>query len=222
MTHITNSKNIISKRIVCAMLAAVMLICAFALTGCQEEISDGTDDTVSSDGASDSGIVGLDGYYLRTASEVQDGDVTVERNYIICLDEELTQAVGTMYAQYSETGELKHYEAVVGIVAIEKLLTYSTGNNGSYFTCVNYNNDNVVESSEWINTVTDPDTGVTTVYEGTLTYYESGVDHEFHEEQYVVEGDDRYLSCVTEREYDENGALASENITNYDEDGNEI
>lgn len=44
----------------------------------------------------------------------------------------------------------------------------------------------------------------------------------FHEEQYVVEGDDRYLSCVTEREYDENGALASENITNYDEDGNEI
>lgn len=203
------------KRILCALLIAVI---AISLAGCGEKIDDAEGDTPVN--SSDSEEIALEGYYLRLANEISDNGSVINRNYIVCQDEELTQAVGTLAATYDENGELEHYEAVIGVLSIEKLISYSVGDNGTFYTETSYDENGANDSSSWENIVTDPNTGITTEYIGTLSYYSSGIDHEFYEEQYITDGTERYLSCVTEREYSEDGSLASETVTNYDKDGN--
>ena len=205
-----------------AVLMAVSLVC---LCGCGSEPIDNelpVENDAGVEGFNTSYGVNLPGYYVRVVSNVSEGDKVVQRNFYVCTDEEMTKAVGTLSASYGEDEELTGYEAVIGVLAVEKLITYRVVDNGSFYSEINFGDGTVTESSSWKNIVIDSETGETITYKGTQSYYSDGSEHKFREEKYVSADGGEYLESVTEREYDESGKMISENITNYDEDGNEL
>ena len=206
-----------------AVLMAVSLVC---LCGCGSEPINNelpVENEVGVEGFNTSYGVSLPGYYVRVVSDVSEGDKVVQRNFYVCTDEEMTKAVGTLTASYGENEELTGYEAVIGVIAVEKLVTYSVVDGvSSFYSEINFSAEGITESSSWKNIVIDSDAGETATYIGTQSYYSDGSEHVYREEKYVSADGGEYLESVTEREYDESGKMISENITNYDKDGNEL
>ena len=205
-----------------ALLMAVSLVC---LCGCGSEPIDNElpiENEAGAEGFNTSYGVSLPGYYVRVVSDISEGGKVVQRNFYVCTDEELTKAVGTLTASYGEDEELTGYEAVIGVLAVEKMITYSVVDSGSFYSEISFSDEGVTESSSWNNVVADTETGETVTYKGTQSYYSDGSEHEYREEKYVSADGVEYLESVTEREYDESGKMISENITNYDKDGNKL
>ena len=138
-----------------AVLMAVSLVC---LCGCGSEPIDNelpVENEAGVEGFNTSYGVNLPGYYVRVVSNVSEGDKVVQRNFYVCTDEEMTKAVGTLSASYGEDEELTGYEAVIGVLAVEKLITYRVVDNGSFYSEINFGDGTVTESSSWKNIVID-------------------------------------------------------------------
>lgn len=163
--------------------------------------------------------IALDGYYIKLANEVTYENKVTEGNYYVCLDKACTQIVGSMTVAYNyPSEEMREYKAVIGIVATEKMISFSKTDNSSYYTCMCFDENQALSYGEWENVTIDSE-GVMTTSMGTVTYFANGVEKECHEEQYIGSVKDRYLSSVKDVIRNEDGSLVSENVTNYNEDG---
>lgn len=201
-----------SKALLCLISIVLLLL---ALCGCDDNSEGGNGQLGSHD------KIALDGYYIKLTNEVRNGDKVVEGNYYVCIDKACTQVVGSMTVAYdTSTGKMREYKAVIGIVSIEKMISFSKNDSSSYYSSMTFGENQAMSLGEWENVTIDPENGVMTTSLGNVTYFANGIEKDYHEEQYIGSGKKKYLACVIERVISENGSLVSENITNYDENGN--
>lgn len=185
------------------------------LCGCDENIGSNNSQLGSHD------KIALDGYYIKLSNEVTDGNVVVEGNYLVCLDRACTQVVGSMTVAYNhESGKMREYKAVIGIMTIEKMISFNKDDTSSYYTSMTLDDNQLLSAGEWENVTIDSESGVMNTSIGTVTYFTNGIEKEYHEEQYIGSGKSKYLASIIDRTIAENGSLVSETITNYDENGN--
>lgn len=188
--------------------AALSLLCLF---GC------GKDSQVQEPFGTRSDYKNLDGYYIGMANEVKnDSDITIEENYFIYSDEQMTKVVGTMTVDFDNEGNLKQYEALIGVINIEKLISFSAGDDGSeYYTVVSFNSDGIMTGSDWENIIFNQESSAWILYKGKEKYYKNGSVKSFYEEQYSKDGETDRLIQKTEREYSETGELTVDKSESY-------
>ena len=202
--------NIISllRRVLAASCALLTL---FSLFGCGSKASKNLYDDLR-----------LDGYYIKLANDVTDGELTVEENYYIFEDPEKTSLVGTMTVIYDQEQRPKQYMAIIGIFYTEKLISFQriTSDDGTdlyiSYTTQSYNEQSVLIEDSWENTTVDPDTGEVSTSKGVKTFYDSGKDKSVREDRYVGEGDSAKLVSTSIIERDEEGNITEQSVVNYD------
>lgn len=203
------------KRLLCLILIVISL--TSLLSGCGGKTPSGGQQTLS--GRAD--YTNLPGYYVRLANEIRnDDDVIIGKDYYVFLDEECTKLVGTMSVIFGEDGLLERYEAVIGIMGLEKLISYTCGSGSSYYSEIKFDRESgAMTESLWENIVVNPETKEESLYKGTATYHDNGKMYKSSEEQYDISGGEEILSSLKELEYSKEGDLVSEVITNYDKNG---
>lgn len=202
--------NIISllRRVLAASCALLTL---FSLFGCGSKASKNLYDELR-----------LDGYYIKLANDVTDGELTVEENYYIFEDPEKTRLVGTMTVIYDQEQRPKQYMAIIGIFYTEKLISFQriTSDDGTdlyiSYTTQSYNEQSVLIEDSWENTTVDPDTGEVSTSKGVKTFYDNGKDKSVREDRYVGEGDSAKLVSTSIIERDEEGNITEQSVVNYD------
>ena len=202
--------NIISllRRVLAASCALLTL---FSLFGCGSKASKNLYDELR-----------LDGYYIKLANDVTDGELTVEENYYIFEDPEKTSLVGTMTVIYDQEQRPKQYMAIIGIFYTEKLISFQriTSDDGTdlyiSYTTQSYNEQSVLIEDSWENTTVDPDTGEVSTSKGAKTFYDNGKDKSVREDRYVGEGDSAKLVSTSIIERDEEGNITEQSVVNYD------
>ena len=202
--------NIISllRRVLAASCALLTL---FSLFGCGSKASKNLSDELR-----------LDGYSIKLANDVTDGELTVEENYYIFEDPEKTSLVGTMTVIYDQEQRPKQYMAIIGIFYTEKLISFQriTSDDGTdlyiSYTTQSYNEQSVLIEDSWENTTVDPDTGEVSTSKGVKTFYDNGKDKSVREDRYVGEGDSAKLVSTSIIERDEEGNITEQSVVNYD------
>ncbi len=204
--------NTIKKLISLTLFAVMLLSVAMSFSGCGKEsaaLDYGTYDKLE-----------IDGYYLKTLNSVENEGVILETNYYVCTDKELTNAVGAMTARFDEDGGLSGYDAVVERSDGQSVISFSKLPESSNYTDTLYNKDyTALICTSWESISISWETEERFLSRGTVYYYSNGVESSYSEEQYYIQNGKEYLSCTVERKRNEDGSLASEKITNYDEDG---
>ena len=163
------------------------------------------------------------GDYFYTESyrvETEDGSAVTELGFDMYLtydeDSGYSSADGVLAVYYDDDGNFTGYEAYIGINPIRYTISYQVATNSTYFTALALDSSGAITGVLWDNTVTDTETGVTTYYTGSETYYDSGATERTYEEQYIV-GDDGILtiSQTTTKEYDEDGNTTTDETVTY-------
>ncbi len=202
----------LKKYISLSLIAAILISAALCFAGC------GKQDSALNFGSYDK--VEIDGYYLKTVSSVESEGVILETNYYVCTDEELTNAVGAMTARFDEDGGLVGYDAAITESEGQRVISFSKSEESSGYTDSMYAADySAILSTTWESISIKPAEKERYVSQGTLTYFPNGVEKVYSENQYITKNGKEYLSCAIERIRNEDGSLASEKITNYDENG---
>ncbi len=203
----------LKKYISLSLIAAILISAALCFAGCGEQDSEldfGSHDKLE-----------IDGYYLKTVNSVEDEGVILETNYYVCSDEELQNPVGTLTARFDEDGELLGYDAAISEDDKQRVISFSKSKESSGYTDSMYASDySAILSTAWESISIKWDEKERYVSTGMLTYFPNGVEKVYSENQYITKNGKEYLSCAIERLRNEDGSLASEKITNYDENGN--
>ncbi len=205
--------SILKRYVGVPLFAAVIISLVFCLAGCEE--GEGTLDFGSYD------RLEIDGFYLKAVSSVEDDDRVYETNYFVCTDKEMTNAAGTLTARFDEDGGLAGYDAVIAQSEGQRVISFSKSKESSSYSDSVYSDDYTsVISTSWESVYIKWDDKERFLSKGTVEYYSNGVEKTYSEEQYLTQNGKEYLSCKIERTRYEDGSLASETITDYDENGN--
>ncbi|MCD7823405.1 MAG: hypothetical protein LUG86_05235 [Oscillospiraceae bacterium] len=236
-------KNKKIRTLFCLLTALGVL---FAFSGCGDSSKTNSDTTTSSSGSSEtvesgtkSGAsditLGLgdgdtyisredytllgDYYYFESYRiETEDGVLTeLGLDMYLNYDEEnsYTDADGVL-AIYYEDGVMTGYEAYVGINPIRQTVSYQVATDSTYYTCICLDSDGNITEVVWENYVYNSETGVTTYYTGSETYYESAATERSYQEEYTVSDDGILtLSKTTTKEYDEDGNVTTNETVEY-------
>ena len=179
-------------KIICFALA---LTAALSLVACKKN---------KIDEAVDYGYV--EGYYSELAYETKSDGSTTEFIYLLCTDEELTNAVGKKVVNFDMQGNMTGYTITIGVKKIERLISYSCGENASYYSDITFDKDEKMTVASWENVETNTETGVTTKNIGVQEFYENG---KVKTETVEIYTNDK-LDSKTVKEYNEEGELVSE------------
>lgn len=132
----------------------------------------------------------------------------------------LANSVGTLTARFDEDGELAGYDAVIAQSDGQRVISFSKSRETSSYTDTLYASDySSIISTVWESIAIRWDSKERFLSKGGVDYYSNGVENSYSEEQYLVKDGKEYLSCTIERKRNEDGSLAAEKITNYDENG---
>ena len=102
----------------------------------------------------------------------------------------------------------------------QRVISFSKSRETSSYTDTLYASDySSIISTVWESIAIRWDSKERFLSKGGVDYYSNGVENSYSEEQYLVKNGKEYLSCTIERKRNEDGSLASEKITNYDENG---
>lgn len=196
-----------------ALLFAAVIISVICLAGC------GKDENQFDYGPHDK--LEIDGYYLRVMNSVESEGKVYETNYLVCTDEEMTNVSGNMTARFDEDGGLAGYDAVITQKNGQRVISFNKSRESSSYSDSLYSADySEIISTEWESISIKWDSMERFLSKGKVDYYANGFENNYTEEQYLTQNGVEYLSCRIERKRSEDGSLASETITNYDENGN--
>lgn len=184
----------IVNRILCI---AFVLILSLGLVACDKNK---IDETV------DHGYV--EGYYSELAYETQTDGTTTELIYVLCTDEELTDAIGKKVVNFDLDGNMTKYTITIGVNKIEQLTTFTQSETSSFFSDIVFDDNEKMAYASWENITTDPENGNIIKSTGSQEYFENGSVKTYHEEQYTNDA----LTQTVDREYSEAGELISETI----------
>ncbi len=204
--------NTLKKYISLSLFAVILMSVVLCFAGC------GKDEDLLNYGSYDR--LEIDGYYLKALNSVEDEGVVLETNYYVCSDKGLANSVGTLTARFDEDGELAGYDAVIAQSDGQRVISFSKSRETSSYTDTLYASDySSIISTVWESIAIRWDSKERFLSKGGVDYYSNGVENSYSEEQYLVKNGKEYLSCTIERKRNEDGSLASEKITNYDENG---
>lgn len=204
--------SIFKKYISLSLFAAVIISIALCLTGC------GKDEASLDYGSYDR--LEIDGYYLKAVNSVENEGVVLETNYYVCSDKELSNTVGNLTARFDEEGGLLGYDAVIAQSDGQRVISFSKSSESSGYTDSLYAKDySSIISTSWESIAIKWDTKERFLSKGKVVYYSNGIENNYSEEQYLIQNGKEYLSCTIERKLNEDGTLATEKITSYDENG---
>ena len=182
-------------------IAAALMITALLLAGCGE--------TVASTQVLDYGD--FEDYYSSLQYEVRNDDgVVTEQMYFLCTDPELTGIAGKKSVYFNgETGEMNRYTVTIGILAVERVYSYTKDDLGlTYYTEMFYDSGQVLKRGTWDNNYFDTE-GKTYRDTGEEVYYTDGKTVKtFHLEHY----EDGKLVETTDRTFDPHGEMTSETV----------
>ncbi len=225
-------------RMFLCILTALMVL--FAFSGCVDNSSDQDEEDILTESGTKSGSgdmsLGLgngdtyisrvdytllgDYYYLESYRvETEDGVMTeLGLDMYLTCDEDgnYSDGDGVLAVYYDEDGNITSYEAYVGVEPVRATVSYKVGTNSSYYTCMCWSSDSIPTDLIWENCVTNSETGVTTYYTGTQSYYSTGATATVYEEQYTVSDDGILtLTQTTTKEYDEDGNVTTDETVEY-------
>lgn len=204
--------NTFKKHISLLLFTIMLLSVSLCFAGC------GKEDAALNFGSYDR--LEIDGYYLKAVNSVEDNGRVSETNYLVCSDEELTHISGTLTARFDDDGALAGYDAVIAQSDAQRVISFSKSKETSSYTDTMYSNDySLIISTSWESIAIRWDSKERFLSKGNVSYYSNGVEDSYSEEQYLIRNGREYLSCTIERKRNEDGSLASEKITNYDENG---
>lgn len=204
--------NMVKKYISLLLFAVILVSVALCFAGC------GKDEDLLNYGSYNR--LEIDGYYLKALNSVENGSVVLETNYYVCSDKELTSVAGTLTARFDEEGGLAGYDAVIAQSNGQRVISFSKSRETSSYTDTLYAADySSIISTSWESIAIRWDSKERFLSKGEVDYYSNGVESSYSEEQYLVQNGKEYLSCTIERKRNEDGSLASEKITSYDENG---
>ncbi len=181
-------------RIICIVL---ILLSVITLTSCKK---DKIDKNV------DHGYV--EGYYSELAYETKIDGTTTELIYILCTDEELTDAVGKKVVSFDTEGNMTEYTITFGAGKISRLIAYKCSDIASYYSDISFDENEKMTEASYENVTTNTETGDVTKTVGSQTYFENGKVKSETSETYVNDK----LDSKVEREYNEAGELVNETI----------
>lgn len=196
-----------------ALLFAAVIISVICLVGC-EKAGSGEDF-----GRYDK--LEIEGYYLKAVNSVENEGTVTETNYLVSTDKESQNVVGTLIARLGEKGRLIGYDAAITTDEGQWVISFSKSKESSGYTESLYTADySGILSTKWetITLKTEEKERLRSV--GTIIYHSNGLEKTYSEYQYITRNGKEFCSCHIDRLYNEDGSLASEKITNYDESGN--
>lgn len=185
------------KKIMTLLIALVLVF----LTGCKDK-------PAVSDEVTDYGY--FEGYYSQLAHDVtNENGIVTNQLYFLCTDPEFKDPVGKKDVYFDgETGEMTRYTVTIGVLKVELIVSYTKGENASYYSEMHFDDDENIEYGSWENNYINND-GQQVRAVGEQTYYPGGwAVKTFRQEEYR---DGELYETVT-REYDEDGNMTSENI----------
>ncbi len=183
------------KRLMCMALISIL---ALGLVACDKN---------KIDEAVDHGYV--EGYYSELAYETQTDGTTTELIYLLCTDEELTNAVGKKVVNFDTEGNMIKYTITLGVYKVEQLITFvQSSESSSYYSDIVFNENELMVHASWENININPENGDVVKSVGTQEYFEDGTVKTYHEEIYTND----VLTQTIDREYNEAGELVSETI----------
>lgn len=184
------------------MIGLALLMALSCLCGC-------ADDNAAVDSPSAGEYGAYEDFFPKLTYEVknQDGKIT-EQMYGLYRDEEFKTVVGMKDVYFSEeTGKMNQYIVTLGLIVLEKTVTFREDNNGNTFlTEMLYNSDGIVTKGNSENNYVNAD-GVKIREVAQQEYHTDGISVKKLKVEVYRDGE---LASTTVQTFDEDGNLTSE------------